>query len=149
MGSLPLTARSSTLRSEHAKVATENYCPDSCKILRGTAIATIQLHSTEGHFVCVHAQSVSGVRLFSTPWTVAHQSVLSFPSKNTGVGGHFLLQGISFIQGSNLCLPYWQGDSLPLSHWEALKAILGQQQLYQWVSSTRALSSHLFGSPQC
>ena len=146
MGSLPLTARSSTLRSEHAKVATENYCPDSCKILRGTAIATIQLHSTEGHFVCVHAQSVSGVRLFSTPWTVAFQA----PSvQRVSQGCHFHLQGTFPIQGLNLCLPYWQGDSLPLSHWEALKAILGQQQLYQWVSSTRALSSHLFGSPQC
>ena len=39
--------------------------------------------------------------------------------KNTGVGGHFLLQGICLIQGSNLhllCLLYWQTDSSPLSH---------------------------------
>ena len=36
-------------------------------------------------------------RLFVTPWTVAHQALLStgFPSKKTGVGCHFLLQGIS------------------------------------------------------
>ena len=39
-----------------------------------------------------------------------------FPGKNTGVGCHFHLQGIFPIQGSNLCLLPWQGDSLPLSH---------------------------------
>ena len=41
------------------------------------------------------------------------------PSKNTGVGCHFLLQGIVLTQGLNLSLPYllhWQADSLPLSH---------------------------------
>ena len=48
-----------------------------------------------------------------------------FPGKNTGVGCHFLLQGIYLpnpgsnfsTQGSNphlLCLLYWQVDSLPL-----------------------------------
>ena len=38
------------------------------------------------------------------------------PGKNTGVGCHFLLQGIFPTQGSNLCLLHWQVDSLPLSH---------------------------------
>ena len=36
--------------------------------------------------------------------------------KNTGVGCHFLLQGIFLMQGSSLCLlclMYWQVDSLP------------------------------------
>ena len=37
------------------------------------------------------------------------------PGKNTRVGCHFLLQGIFQTQGLNLCLLYWQGDSLPLS----------------------------------
>ena len=44
-----------------------------------------------------------------------------FPDKNTGMGCHFLLQGIFPIQGSNLCflsLLRWQADSLPLSHSE-------------------------------
>ena len=39
--------------------------------------------------------------------------------KNTGVGCHFLLQGIFPTQGSNPrlpCLLDWQADSLPLSH---------------------------------
>ena len=35
--------------------------------------------------------------------------------KNTGVGCHFLLQGIFPTQGSNLHLLHWQLDSLPLS----------------------------------
>ena len=39
-----------------------------------------------------------------------------FPGKNTGVGCHFLLQGIFLTQGSNLCFLYWQVNSLPLSH---------------------------------
>ena len=45
------------------------------------------------------------------PWSV--------PGKNIEVGCHFLLQGISSTQKSNLnllCLLYWQADSLPLSH---------------------------------
>ena len=56
--------------------------------------------------------------LSAPPWTVAHQCPLSigFPSKNTGVGCHFLLQGIFPTQGSNLYLLDWQADSLPLSH---------------------------------
>ena len=47
----------------------------------------------------------------SWPWDCSGQ--------NTGVGCHFLLQGIFPIQGSNLSLLllcYWQADSLPLSH---------------------------------
>ena len=38
------------------------------------------------------------------------------PGKNTGVGCHFLLQGIFLTQGSNPSLLYWQVDSVPLSH---------------------------------
>ena len=61
---------------------------------------------------------LSFVRLFVTPWTVAHQAPLSmgFPAKNTGMGCHFLLQGIFLTQGSNTYLLHWQADSLPLSH---------------------------------
>ena len=42
-----------------------------------------------------------------------------FPSENTGVGCHSLLQGIFLTQESNLCLLrllHWQVGSLPLSH---------------------------------
>ena len=46
------------------------------------------------------------VWLFVTPWTVARQPPPSMdsPGKNTGVGSHFLLQGIFLTQGSNLGL---------------------------------------------
>ena len=40
----------------------------------------------------------------------------AFPSKNTGVGCHFLLHGIFRTQGLNLCLLHWQADSWTLSH---------------------------------
>ena len=36
-----------------------------------------------------------------------------FPGKNSGMGWHFLLQGIFPTQGLNL---HWQADSLPLRH---------------------------------
>ena len=54
------------------------------------------------------ACSLSHVRLFATPWTVARQAPLSvdFPGKNTGVGFHFLLQGILPTQGWNPHLLY-------------------------------------------
>ena len=39
-----------------------------------------------------------------------------FPGKNTGVGCHFLLQGLFRTQESNSSLLHWQGDFLPLSH---------------------------------
>ena len=39
-----------------------------------------------------------------------------FPGKNTGVGCHFLFQGISPNQRSNPHVLPWQVDSLPLSH---------------------------------
>ena len=68
---------------------------------------------------CVFSHSV--VSNSATPWTVAHQTPLSinFSGKGTGVGCHFLLQGLFPTQESNprlLCLLHWQVDSLPLSH---------------------------------
>ena len=45
---------------------------------------------------------------FFCPW--------DFPGKNTRVSCHFLLSGIFPNQGSNLCLLYWQEDSLPGGH---------------------------------
>ena len=37
-------------------------------------------------------------------------------SKNTGVGCHFLLQGVFLTQGLNSCLLYWQANSPRLKH---------------------------------
>ena len=61
---------------------------------------------------------------FATPWTIACQVPLSmgfprqFPrhSHNSGVGYHFLLQGIFATQLMNPRLLHWQADSLPMSH---------------------------------
>ena len=52
------------------------------------------------------------------PWTAAHQVPLSmgFPGKNTGVGYHFLLQGIFLTQGSNLGLVHCRETFHRLSH---------------------------------
>ena len=52
----------------------------------------------------------------------------NFPGKNTGVGCHFLLQGIFLTQGSNphlLCLLHWQVDIL--YHWATLEALLSSR----------------------
>ena len=56
-----------------------------------------------------------------TPWSAAHHvcslCLGDFPGKNTGMGCHFLPQGIIPIQGSNphlLPLLHWREDSLPL-----------------------------------
>ena len=43
------------------------------------------------------------------------------PGKNTGVGCHFLLQGIFPTQRSNPHLLHWQADSSPLSHQWSLR----------------------------
>ena len=47
------------------------------------------------------------------------------PGKNTGVGYHFLLQGIFPTQALNLHLIHWQVDSLPLSHQGSLAGPTG------------------------
>ena len=48
-------------------------------------------------------QALSRVQLFVTPWAVARQAPLSmgFSGKNTGVGCHFLLQGVCMCNGSS------------------------------------------------
>ena len=62
------------------------------------------------------AQSLSHIRFFVTPWTVAHQAplTLEFSRQEYWVGSHFLLQGILVTQGSNSNLLHRQVDSLSL-----------------------------------
>ena len=69
---------------------------------------------------------------FATPWTEPAKLLCpwDFPSKNSGVGCHFLLQEIFSTQGSSphlLQLLHWQVDSLPLSH-------LGSPRIWEWVA---------------
>ena len=86
-----------------------------------TQLQTVFLGSVptppRGNCVCVLSH-FSCARLFAIPWTVACQAPLSMElpmDKNTGVGCHFLLQGIFLTQVSNshlLCLLHWQAGSL-------------------------------------
>ena len=49
-----------------------------------------------------------------------------FPGRSTGVGCHFLLQGIFPTRGSNpglLHLLHWQADSLPLCPWDQFSSV--------------------------
>ena len=90
--------------------------------------------------VCVCVQSLSHVRLFGTPWAVALQAPLSmeFSRQESGVGCHFLLQGIFQIQGLNpwlLHLLHWQDDSLPLSR-------LGSPRACTWTPLTSRSSTN-------
>ena len=76
-------------------------------------------------FMLVHmrlcAQLLSRVQLL-WPHGLEPTSLLcpwDLPGKNTGVGCHFLFQGIFLTQGSNpslLCPLHRQADSLPMSH---------------------------------
>ena len=62
------------------------------------------LPTTQCCAVLCCAKLLSCVRLFVTPWPVAHQAPLSMgdsSGKNTGVSCHALLQGIFPTQGSN------------------------------------------------
>ena len=84
--------------------------------------------------------------ILATPWTVTCQAPpWDSPGKNTGVGSHFLLQGIFPIQGSNLGLLhcrqflYWTElhvgfngcfvTALPLKH--SLLSRKGKEQVKQ------------------
>ena len=66
------------------------------------------------------------------------------PGKNTGVGCHFLLQGIFPTQGSNLhflCLLLWQEDSLPLEPSGKPMGMFPHTHLTDYVPLANVLSS--------
>ena len=68
----------------------------------------------------------------------------NFPGKNTGVGCHFLLQGIFPTQVLNHCLLHllpWQAGSLPLSHLGSLPPTLLHLKLLLWTSPNMYFSS--------
>ena len=66
--------------------------------------------------VFVYVLSLSRVRLFVTPWTVTRLLCpWGFPGKSTGVGCHYLLQGIFPTQGSNTGLLHCRQMLCPLS----------------------------------
>ena len=65
------------------------------------------------HVPALSCQTLCDPMNYSPPGSSVYEM---FPGKNTGVGIHFLLQGIFPTQGLNLCLLFWQADSLPLNH---------------------------------
>ena len=85
-----------------------------------------------------------------TPGTVARQVPLpmGFPGKNTGVGGHFLLQGLFPSQGLNQCLLRWQAGSLPLSH-QGSPCVLSDLQFIHPVFLSECLSCLCSESVYC
>ena len=102
-----------------------SYCSPKC-LYQFTLTSAVQESSPfsmpfPGFIFCACLLShFRGVQLFVTQWTTARQVPLSmgFSRQGSGVGSHFLLQGIFLIQGSNLCLLcllYWQTNSLPLA----------------------------------
>ena len=83
--------------------------------------------SIRGHQNPVEAKLLSCARLFATPWIVACTKLLcpwdfqgkspwDFQGKSTGVGCHFLLQGIFPNQGSNPGLSHCRQTLYSLSH---------------------------------
>ena len=93
------------------------------RVLERGAIAFSVLHCQVGSLPAEpmgkgKGKSLSGVRLFVTPWTVAYQAPLSwdFPGKSTGVGCHCLLQGIFLTQGLNPGLLHCRQMLYRLSH---------------------------------
>ena len=99
-----------------------NHCQTPCVYL--CASLCVHLHLYLYHCVCLCAQSLSSVQLVVTPWGVAckaFQCPWNFLGQNTGVGCHFLLQGILLIQRPNPCflhLRQWKVDVVPLCRLE-------------------------------
>ena len=83
-------------------------CVSSTSVERAHQPTYVLSCSVMSNFVRPHGLLITR---FLSPW--------NFPSRNTGVGCHFLLQEIIPTQGSNPHLLYhqhWQADSLPLHH---------------------------------
>ena len=70
--------------------------------------------------VCVCTHVLGRVPLFVILWTVARQAPLS---KKTGLGCHFLLQGVFLTQGSNLGLLHYMQPLYPCAAWEAQRVM--------------------------
>ena len=87
--------------------------------------------------VCVCVCALSHVQLSATPCSLPDSCPWDFLGKNTGVGCHFLLQGIFLIQESNSHLPCQQVDSLPLIHQENPGKIVKKQKRKQNICNIR------------
>ena len=70
-------------------------------------------------YMCIYVYLLSHSVMLDSLWPARLLCPWSFPGKNTGVGCHFLLQGIILTQAFKphlLNSLYWEADSLPLHH---------------------------------
>ena len=87
---------------------------------------------------------------FATPWTVACQVPLSMdsPGHNTGVGCHFLLQGIFPTQGSNPGLLHYRQILYHLSYLGSpAAAAAAAKSLQSCLTLCDPIDGSLLGSP--
>ena len=82
-------------------------------------------------------QIVIVVVLSDSLWSYTLQSARllcpwDLPGTNTGVGCHFLLQGIFSTQGLHPCLLHWQVDTLSVSHLGSLLICYGDNEQSQY-----------------
>ena len=94
-------------------------------------------HKTVERIKCV---CFSHVWFFCDPrglWPTRLLCLWDSPGRNTGVGCHFLLQGIFLTQGSNPPLLYWQADSLVLSYQESSEVENRLKQEIKYFISTK------------
>ena len=102
--------------------------------------------AVQGTLKKVKVKLLSRVQLFVTPWTVTYQASLSvgfFSGKSTGVGCHFLLQGIFSTQGSNPGLLHCR-QSLPAEpQGKSKNTGVGSLSLFQGIFPTQELNSGL------
>ena len=85
------------------------------------------------------------------PWPTWLLRPWDFPGKNTGVGCHFLLQGIFPTQGLNPGLPHCRQTLYPLSHqgspMDGIKELLILTELLQVRVLSRLSHFRLFATP--
>ena len=91
--------------------------PPGCPVSLNRLVSKPESRSLLGG-LCVHAKSLSRVRLCVTPRAVARQATWNSPSKNTGVGFSALLQGNlpnPGIEPASLMSPALAGRFFPTS----------------------------------
>ena len=99
----PLTPKEWTVNTQRPVI--ESLAPRACSPLLQLLLDLVFINSP---FVCCSV--TSHVQLFVIPMEGGAWRATDFPGKNTGVGCHFLLQGIFPTQGLNPSLLHWQMD---------------------------------------
>ena len=93
-------------------------CPYNRCLENFTYIGVLKWLGSDLHITCEWVKLGRHVRLFATPWTIAYQAPpsMAFSRQNTGMGCHYLHQGIFLTWGWNLDLLHCGQTFYPLSH---------------------------------